>query len=285
MLRPNPNRDLTSNFPLCYRVSIRETKMKKSESLIYSSVFILFLSIICMGAQEVKNDLIKPDRTTIYRDSEGPPSFTIKADPNALICVEVATENKIFEDLSLQNDENYFSSDQGGHDVEAVEIKTDEKGEALYKLPKKPWDALTSKTAKVNIVKLYYRALVIQPLDNPEEFEILAWSFKDEDWEKAPLIEVFEEVGMGNAYDQFNKAEEFFKQGEYEKAIKEYESAWFYWPTPGLLYCMGYAYLHLAYESFEDCVADSVENKKHLENAQYFVGKLREILPEIDKKK
>ncbi len=232
------------------------------------ALFFLFAVLISQVYQVV----IYPDREIIYLDTEGPPTFTIEADPNIVICVEVATEKNLLIAQPKQTDDNFFSSLKGNKNVSGQQIKTDDRGELTYTLPQGAWNALTGKDVRI---LLYYRAYQIKN-NNPEWGTLSVLN-----WEDAPSVEIYKEIGMKNAYDCFEKGKELVGQGEYVEAIKQFESAWLYWDDPGFLYNIGICYVCLAHQSFKETIEFSDTTGQIKKDAEKHIQKLEEIAPSL----
>jgi tetratricopeptide (TPR) repeat protein len=255
----------------------KEKTMKKNIFRVINLIIVFF--ILCSGLVAQLNPVkIKPDREIIYLDTEGPPSFNIETDPNVVVCIEVAIEKDLLLAQDKQKDDNFFSSYKGNKTIEGVKIEADNWGKAIYKLPKKALDALTGEKKMFN---LYYRAYVIDPGDEDIEDEIKWETFSVINSEDLPIIEVYKEIGMRDANNCYKKGREFISQGEYENAIKEFESAYFFFPEPAYIYNIAICYVYLAHDTFREC-SDYLEQSDDLrKRAEKNMEKLTDIVPSL----
>lgn len=243
-------------------------------------IIVIFSISLNLVAQEVVQDLISPEKKRIlFYEEEQTLVFIIKTKPDTVINIEVTNDNSLFVDVDKQTEENFIS------DFLIVgktsEIASDEKLEKKWKLPLESLKTLVQ--GKKQRHEIYYRALVLGPEDEEGESDITHWSLSDDDSKNAPYVEVYKSHEALLSYEQFLKGEEFFNQGEYEKAIKEYESAWFYYPSPEFIHNIAVCYLKLAIENFEEYA----EEPEADEEGRRIVRKLVQLLraaPEEAKK-
>ena len=224
---------------------------------------IVILSIsLSLVAQKVVQDLVSPEKKRIlFYEEEQTLVFIIKTKPDTVINIEITNDNSLFVDVDKQTEENFIS------DFLIVgktsEIASDEKLEKKWKLPLESLKTLIQ--GKKQRHEIYYRALVLGPEDEEGESDITHWSLSDDDSKNAPYVEVYKSHEAYLSYEQYLKGVEFFNQGEYEKAIKEYESAWFYSPNPAYIHNIAVCHLKLAIENFEEYSEDpdtEEENRK-----------------------
>ncbi len=220
----------------------------------YFFIIVIFSVSLNLVSQEVVQDLISPEKKRIlFYEEEQTLVFIIKTKPDTVINIEVTNDNSLFVDVDKQTEENFVS------DFLIVgktsEIASDEKLEKKWKLPLESLKTLIH--GKKHRYEIYYRALVLGPEDEEGESDVTHWSLSDDESKNAPYVEVYKSHEAYLSYEQFLKGVEFFNQGEYEKAIKEYESAWFYYPTPAYVHNIAVCHLKLAIENFEEYAEDS----------------------------
>jgi hypothetical protein len=245
-------------------------------------VFVLFLIIQIPVAQET-SVTIKPETEYIYFDTEGPPYFSIEADPNVVLCIELATEKKILIDVDNQTDKNFFSSYYGNNSIGGEEIKTDSKGEANYELPKEGWEALAKGK---NFVFLYYRAYVIEPSYDEDIEDTIKWgTLSAKNWESAPYVEVFKSKNTAEGYDHWQNAKKYVDEDDYVKAAAEYLEAYKKWSNIDFVYNMATCYMNAAAEGYNNyldlgIVGGEITSQERKE-VEELVKKLRNLIPKI----
>jgi hypothetical protein len=257
-----------------------EGRMKNVFSKTIYSVVILFVFSSFLPAQDISIQ-ITSDSDKIIRLTGNPPTFQIKTSPNSIVSIEVANDSKVFNDMELQSDDNFFSSYEGSESIDSQEVKTNNNGQATYQLPKEPWIALTSKLKDDEIrVLIYYRALVIKPQQTEEgiTYDVLGWSLDDEEWQNAPSIEVYVTTESANAKEQYDKGRDLYMLKNFEDAVKEFLSAWGIEAEPILQIWIGRCYLRLSLQHFEDYSSDLRIEETRREIAQNFVRELDELL-------
>jgi hypothetical protein len=250
----------------------------KISSLILTLFFIIQIPV----AQET-SVAIESDREYIYFDTEGPPYFSIEADPNAVICIELATEKKILIDVDNQADKNFFSSYYGNNSIGGEEIKTDSKGKSSYELPKEAWEALAKGK---NFVLLYYRAYVIEPSYDEDIEDKIKWgTLSAKNWENAPYVEIFKSKKIAEGYDHWQNAKKYVDEEDYVKAAAEYFEAYKKWSNLDFVYNMGTCYMNAAAESYNNYIDLGIsgneitsQERKEVED---LVKKLRNLIPKI----
>jgi CRISPR/Cas system-associated exonuclease Cas4 (RecB family) len=245
-------------------------------------VLTLFFIILITSAQETSVTLV-PDMEYYYFDSEGPPSFSLGADPNAVICIELATEKKILINVDNQTDKNFFSSYYGNNSIGGEEIKTDSKGEASYELPKEAWEALVKGKF---IVRLYYRAYVIEPSYDENIEDTIKWgTLSVRNWEDAPYVEVFKSKKVAEGYDLMQNAKKYVDEEDYAKAATEYFEAYKSWPNLDFVYNMATCYMHAAAESYDNYIDLGITGNEitsqERKDVEDLIKKIRNLIPEI----
>lgn len=246
-------------------------------------LFLILLFTFQMPTAQETAVTIDPDREYIYFETEDPPYFFIETDPNVVICIEFAIERKILIDVDNQTDKNFFISYYGNESIGGEEIKTDNKGEASYELPREAWEVLAKGKY---FIKIYYRAFIIEPSFDEDVEDNIKWgTLSVKNWEKAPCIEVFKSAEVAKGYDHLQKAKKFVKDEEYEKAVAEYLAAYKSWPHVDFIYNMATCYLKVAakhYDNYLDagiiCKEISSEERKKVET---LVRQLYNLTPEI----
>jgi len=236
--------------------------MRKRYRIIGFLIIILSVISMCLEAQEVVQDLITPEKKRIlFYEKEQSLVFIIKTKPDTAINIEITSDKNLFVEVEKQTEENFIS------DFLIVgkssETSANKKLEKKWELPLESLKTLIK--GKMQRHEIYYRALVLGPEDEEGESDITQWSLSDEEWEKAPYVEVYKSHDSLLSYEKYLKGDEFFDQGEYEKAIKEYESAWFYYPDPTFIHNIGVCHLRLAIENFEEYTEEpdaDEENRK-----------------------
>ncbi len=249
---------------------------------ISSLALTLFLIILIPAAQETSVSVV-PDMEYYYFDSEGPSSFTIGAEPNAVVCIELATEKKILIDVENQSDKNFFSSYYGNNSIGGEEIKTDSKGEASYGLPKEAWDALAKEKY---YVRIYYRAYVIEPSYDEDIEDKIKWgTLSAKNWEEAPFVEVFKSEKVAEGYDYMQDAKKYVDEGDYVKAVAEYFEAYKSWPNLDFVYNMATCYMNAAAEHYDNYIdlgiAGNEITSQERKEVEDLVKKLRNLIPKI----
>jgi hypothetical protein len=249
---------------------------------ISSLILALFLIIHIPAAQET-SVTIEPESEYIYFDTEGPPYFSIEADPNAVICIELATEKKILIDVDNQTDKNFFSSYYGNNSIGGEERKTDSKGKANYELPKEGWEALAKGK---NFVLLYYRAYVIEPSYDEDIEDTIKWgTLSAKNWENAPYVEVFKSRKIAEGYDHWQNAKKYIDEDDHIKAAAEYMEAYKKWSHMDFVYNMATCYMNAAAEGYGNYLDLGIiggeitsQERKEVED---LVKKLRNLIPKI----
>ncbi len=242
----------------------------------------LFFIILLSAAQET-SVTIAPDMEYYYFDSEGPPSFTLEADPNAVICIELATEKKILIDVDNQTEKNFFSSYYGNNSIGGEEIKTDSQGKASYELPKEAWEALAKGK---NFAPLYYRAFVMEPSYDEDIEDKIKWgTLSAQNWENAPSVEVFKSKSIAEGYDHMQEAKKYIDEDEYAKAAAEYLEAYKKWPNLDFIYNTGTCYMNAAAGSFNNYIdlgisGNEITSQQRRE-VEDLVRKLSALIPKI----
>ena len=261
---------------------VRRKKMIRAFLKISPLALTLFFIILLSAAQET-SVTIAPDMEYYYFDSEGPPSFTLGADPNAVICIELATEKKILIDVDNQTDKNFFSSYYGNNSIGGEEIKTDNKGEASYELPKEAWEALAKGKF---IVRLYYRAYVIEPSYDEDIEDTVKWgTLSAKNWEDAPHVEVFKSQKVAEGYDLMQNAKKYVDEEDYVKAAAEYLEAFKSWEKLDFVYNSATCYMNAAAERYDNYIdlgiSGSEITSQERKEVEDLVKKLRNLIPEI----
>ena len=259
-----------------------EGKMIKTLLKVSPLAFALFFIILIPAAQET-SVTVSPDNEYYYFDSEGPPSFTIGAEPNVVVCIELATEKKILIDTDNQTDKNFFSSYYGNNSIGGEETKTDSKGEASYELPKEAWEALAKEK---HYVRLYYRAYVIEPSYDEDIEDKIKWgTLSAKNWEEAPYVEVFKSEKVADGYDYMQNAKKYFDEGDYVKAAAEYFEAYKSWSNLDFVYNMATCYMNAAAEHYDNYIDLGItgneitsQERKEVED---LVKQLRNLIPKI----
>jgi tetratricopeptide (TPR) repeat protein len=245
-------------------------------------VFLLLPSLAApKGLQEHRVE-ITPEQERYVLDDKNAPVFSISANSNCVICIEVMNDKQLFFMTRLRSEKNFFSSFLGSGDAEGIDIETDGEGNAQYTLPIEVLRNLTS-----GPVKLYYRAFVIEPETSnrkKKQFNILASSLRDEDWQKAPYLEVFssaEEEEEANILEEakvpYQKGQELYKQKKYEAAIEEFLKAKELANRGNIEYWLSYSYLQLAREYAQR----ALEHPTSSENAKREVKKIIDLLEQV----
>lgn len=242
----------------------------------------LFFIVLITAAQET-SVTIDPDMEYYYFDSEGPAFFTIGAEPNAVVCIELATEKKILIDVDNQTDTNFFSSYYGNNSIGGEEIKTDSKGEASYELPEEAWGALARGKF---FVRLYYRAYVIEPSYDEDIEDTIKWgTLSAKNWEDAPYVDVFKSKKVAEGYDLMQNAKIYVNEEEYVKAAAEYFEAYKSWPNLDFVYNMATCYMNAAAEHYDNYIdlgiTGSEITSQERKEVEDLVKKLRNLIPTI----
>ena len=254
--------------------------MRKRSCLISFLIILISVISLCLEAQEVVQDLITSEKKRIlFYEAEQPLVFIIKTKPDTAINIEITNDKKLFVDVDKQTEENFIS------DFLIVGKSSDtmanEELEKKWELPIESLKILIK--GKTQRYEIYYRALVLGPEDEEGESDITHWSLSDEEYEKAPYIEIYKSHDSLLSYEKYLKGDEFFDEGEYEKAIKEYESAWFYYPNPAFIHNIGVCHLRLAIENFEEYAEDSEADEENRKIIKKLIQLLREAPQEAKK--
>jgi tetratricopeptide (TPR) repeat protein len=242
------------------------------KKIIFCISILLFISLK-LAAQEVDPDLIRSHKKRIILPKTTESLiFTIKSKPDTAINIEFTADNELFTDFDKQTENNFIS------DFliigKAPGTPADQTVEKKYELTLEEVKAL-GQSKKKEGYKIYFRALVLGPEDEEGESEVTHWSFSDEDWENAPFVLVFKTHQAEMGYDCFLKGEEHFKQGEYIKAIEEYESAFFYFADPVFIYNIGICHLRLATAHIEEFLEYEEISEENSAKAQNLLKRLR----------
>jgi tetratricopeptide (TPR) repeat protein len=245
---------------------------------------LLFSSLTApMDLQETRVK-ISPEQDRYSFDIHKSPVFTISAKPNCAVCVEVTNDSQLFMKSKLRDVENFFSSFLGSETVEGTDIDTDEEGNAEYTLAMDPWNILAGRHS----IKLYYRALVIDPENSNREekqLTVLASSLKDSDWQKASYIEVFSSSEEEIEYDMleearvpYQKGQELYKQKKYEAALEEFLKAKEIVNRGNIEYWLSYSYLQLALECAKRALGHPTSSEKVKREIKHIIDLLEPVL-------
>jgi tetratricopeptide (TPR) repeat protein len=196
----------------------------------------------------------------------------------------VTNDSQLFNKSKLRNVENFFSSFLGSETVEGTDINTDEEGNAEYTLAMDPWNILAGRHS----IKLYYRALVIDPVNSKREkkqLTVLASSLEDSDWQKASYIEVFssseEEIEsdmMEEARVPYRNGQELYKQKKYEAALEEFLKAKEIVNRGNIEYWLSYSYLQLALECAKRALEHPTSSEKVKRDIKHIIDLLEPVL-------
>ena len=212
----------------------------------------LLSSLTAHGALQDQGIEISPDQERyIFSGENPPPVFKISTQPKCVVCVEVANDNKLFMRSTNRNENNFISSFFGSKQVEAINIVTDEAGNAEYALNFNPWNLITGKSTK-----LYYRAFIID-VENSDvakkQLSILGSSLEDDAWQEAPFLEVFssaeeeeEQDLVSEAKIPYKKGLDLYEQEKYEEAIEMFQKANEIASRGNIDYMISLCYLRLA---------------------------------------
>lgn len=254
--------------------------MRKRFCIIGFLTIVLSVISLCLEAQEVVQDLITPEKKRIlFYEEEQSLVFIIKTKPDSAINIEITNDKNLFMDVEKQTEENFISDFLiVGKSSETI---ANQELEKKWELPLESLKTLIK--GKTQRHEIYYRALVLGPEDEEGESDIIQWSLSDEEWEKAPYVEIFKSHDSLLSYEKYLKGVEFFDQGEYEKAIKEYESAWFFYPNPAYIHNIGVCHLKLAIENFEEYTEDPETDEETRKIIRKLIQLLRAAPKEANK--
>lgn len=247
--------------------------MKNNFKKIIFFIPILFFISLNLAAQEVVSDLITPNKKRIFLpEATESLIFIIKSKPDTVINIEFTTDGKLFKDIDKQTEENFISDFLIIGKVPGA--PADKTVEKKYELTLEDVKALGLNKKKGGF-NIYYRALILGPEDEDGESDVTHWSFSDDDWVKAPSVAVLKTHEAQLGYDRFLKGEEYFGKEEYEKAIEEYESAYFYLNEPVMIYNIAICYRRLAIASFEEFLEYKEASEEIRNKAEEFLKMMR----------
>lgn len=267
--------------------------MKKTRSLFWLLGFLVFFSGLNgnMPAQEIAIKIV-PDRNSIVAGGDDPlPVFRISTKPRCLVCIELATNNKVFAGVDRVTGMNFFSSLFGDVEVKGEEIYTDDAGKAEYALPVALWGFWNEmKTGG----KIYYRALAIDAENSDlagKNVAVLGSTLGDEDWQEAPSIEVFATAEEKNESDRLGEARvpwkrglELYRGGSYDEAILEFNKAKEIVSRGHIDYSISLCHLQLALAHAEKALRHPTSSDQAKEYSKAIIEAINGLISNKDEK-